>query len=223
MSTLASVFVGVPQSRYAAIAIILAMLVVSGTILFGKDPIPLSQKFGFVLLVFLVTLPSLLMSLFQLTCLVTGAGFKNQRWWCSMYAWIVSALMIVYAVMLVAAAVMTMTAKDVPPSKPQMQSPHTQSRPPVDLTHANKMVEQFFYEEKEEEKGKPVPQVPAIEMEVPAPKLPKLDDTFVVNGDRSIPAPFMGAEGSMSGAPLLEGFYSADTTNPNPKKPQHHE
>ena len=44
MSTLSSVFIGVPQSRYAAIAILLAIVFVSATILFGKDSIPLSQS-----------------------------------------------------------------------------------------------------------------------------------------------------------------------------------
>ena len=110
--SLASIFVGVPQSRYAALAIMIAIVVVSLSILVGKETSPISQKFGFVVLVFLISLPSLALSLFQLTCIVTGAGFKNQRPWCSMYGWLISALMIFYAVLLVFAAVMSLVAPD---------------------------------------------------------------------------------------------------------------
>ena len=110
MTNFASVFVGVPQSRYAALAILLAIIVVSLVILFSKDTIPVGQKLGFVFLVFLVSLPGIALSLFQLTCIVTGAGFKNKRWWCSSYAWIISAMMIFYAILLIFAAVTSLTA-----------------------------------------------------------------------------------------------------------------
>ena len=116
MNDFLSVFVGVPQSRYAALAILLAIVVVSLVILFGKDTIPISQRFGFIFLVFLVSLPGLALSLFQLTCIVTGAGLKNKRWWCSIYAWVLSAIMIFYAVLLVLAAVMSLTN---PTEKPE--------------------------------------------------------------------------------------------------------
>jgi Mn2+/Fe2+ NRAMP family transporter len=111
MSDLSSVFFGVPQSRYAALAILLAIVVVALTIIFGDSPVPVSQKFGFVLMVFLISLPGLALSLFQLTCIVTGAGFNNKRWWCNVYAWVLSAIMIFYSVLLVIAAIMSVTNK----------------------------------------------------------------------------------------------------------------
>lgn len=107
--TLVNLFVGAPQSKYAALAIFTAIAVVSLSMLFGKEPIPLSQKFAFVLLVFLISLPGLLLSLFQLTCIVTGAGASNQRWWCSAYAWIISIITIMYCVFLVVVSVLTLT------------------------------------------------------------------------------------------------------------------
>jgi len=118
MNDFVSIFVGVPQSRYAALAILIAIVVVSLVILFNNETVPLGQKFGFVFLIFLVSLPGLALSLFQLTCIVTGSGFKNKRWWCSAYAWIISAIMIFYSVLLVFAAVMSITAP----------KPHTYSR-----------------------------------------------------------------------------------------------
>lgn len=104
-------FFGVPQSQYAALAILIAIVIVSLTILFSDSPVPVSQKFGFVLMVFLVSLPGLALSLFQLTCIVTGAGATNKRWWCSLYAWVLSAIMIFYSILLVIAAIMSLTSK----------------------------------------------------------------------------------------------------------------
>jgi hypothetical protein len=57
-----SVFVGVPQSRYAALAVLIALVAVSLTVVLSKDAVPVSQKFGLALMVFLVSLPSLAMS-----------------------------------------------------------------------------------------------------------------------------------------------------------------
>jgi hypothetical protein len=111
MNDLSSVFFGAPQSRYSALAILLAIVVVALTVIFGDSPVPMSQKFGFVLMVFLISLPGLALSLFQLTCIVTGAGFNNKRWWCSLYAWVLSAIMIFYSVLLVIAAIMSVTDK----------------------------------------------------------------------------------------------------------------
>lgn len=102
------IFLGVPQSKYAGLAILLAISVVAFAILVGKEPIPMGQKFMFILIMFLVSLPGLLLTLFQLTCLVTGSGLKNQRWWCSAYAWIGAALIILYSVILVGAGIMSL-------------------------------------------------------------------------------------------------------------------
>jgi len=104
---LQQIFVGVPQSKYAALAIFVAILAVSVSVLFGKESMPLSQKIGAILLLILVTLPGILYSLFQLTCLVTGAGVNNKRWWCAVYAWLISALLIVYSVLLIAIAILS--------------------------------------------------------------------------------------------------------------------
>jgi len=104
-------FIGVPQSRYAAFAVITAMIVVSLTILFGNEAVPLSQKFAFVFMLFLVSLPGLLLSLFQLTCIVVGAGRNNQRPWCSIYAWIISILLIIYCALLIILAVFSLSSR----------------------------------------------------------------------------------------------------------------
>jgi hypothetical protein len=105
--SLQSIFVGVPQSKYAGLAVVFAIIAVSVSILFGKDHLPLGQKIAAIALLILVSVPGVLYSLFQLTCLVSGAGFRNQRWWCSVYAWIISALLIVYSILLIAIAILS--------------------------------------------------------------------------------------------------------------------
>jgi hypothetical protein len=104
---LKNIFMGAPQSKYAASAIILALICVSVSILFGKESMPLGQKIGAILLLVLVSVPGVLYSLFQITCLETGAGLRNQRWWCSLYAWLITAVLIVYCVLLIAVAILS--------------------------------------------------------------------------------------------------------------------
>jgi hypothetical protein len=108
MSTLSSIFIGVPQSKYAGIAILVSLIFVAFAMLFGKEQVPLGQKFMFVLIMFIVALPSILFILFQLTCLVTGAGAKNQRWWCAAYAWIGTIFVIMYSVIVVVVGIMSL-------------------------------------------------------------------------------------------------------------------
>jgi hypothetical protein len=104
---LKSVFIGVPQSKYAGVAVLLALIAASVSILFGKYEMPLVQKIGAILLLVVVSIPGILFSLFQVTCITSGAGSRNQRWWCSTYAWIISVLVILYSVLLVAVATMS--------------------------------------------------------------------------------------------------------------------
>jgi len=106
--SLFNVFVGVPQTKLAGTAILVAVVVVGLTILFGKSAVPMSQKLAVALLMFLLSLPAILLTLFQLNCMVTGAGFKNQRWWCSLYAWFVAIMVFVYSATLVVVALMNM-------------------------------------------------------------------------------------------------------------------
>lgn len=105
---LLDIFIGVPQSKYAAFAIVAAMAVVALAMMVGKSEVPIGQKFMFVILMILIALPSVLLSLFQLTCIVTGTGLKNQRWWCGAYAWIGTVLMVIYSVLVVVVGITAM-------------------------------------------------------------------------------------------------------------------
>ena len=110
MAGILSVFFGVPQSKYVGMAILVSLAAVALSVLFGKERVPFSQKLVVILLLVLLSLPAILVTLFQLTCLVTGAGFRNQRWWCSGYAWLISAVVILYSVLLVVMTVISFSA-----------------------------------------------------------------------------------------------------------------
>lgn len=99
--SLGSIFASVPQSKLAGLTILITLGLISIFILVGKDKISFGQKIAIVLLLILLALPTILLTLFQINCVVTGAGKSNQRWWCSLYAWIVALLIVLYCVMLI--------------------------------------------------------------------------------------------------------------------------
>jgi uncharacterized membrane protein len=158
MAGILSVFFGVPQSKYAGMAILVSLAAVALSVLFGKERVPFSQKLVVVLLLVLLSLPAILVTLFQLTCLVTGAGFRNQRWWCSGYAWLISAVVILYSVLLVVMTVISFSADK------QMQE--------IEKFYMTRegfqeMAEEYFEEEKEGEMEEPsmvTPELPEPEV-----------------------------------------------------------
>ena len=105
-------FIGTAQSKFAAIAILVAVLVVCITMLFSKEKVPIEQKLLMAVILFVVSLPSILYILFQMTCIVTGDGGKGgATWWCGIYAWILLAIIVVYAIMVVIIAILSVTSE----------------------------------------------------------------------------------------------------------------
>lgn len=189
-------FIGVPQSRYAAFAVLTAILVVSLTILFGNEAVPLSQKFAFIFMLFLVSLPGILLSLFQLTCIVVGAGVKNQRPWCSIYAWIISILLIVYCALLIVLAVVALTGKSKAMGEVAMADAEkfVGSNPSMTMDEANKIATQMFANEKFATTPD-VPTTPDVSTGAPPPTtVPKHpEDTNVPPLKEEAPKPDMTA------------------------------
>ena len=95
-------FVGVPQSRWAGYAILVAIIAVALAILFGKENIPIGKRVLIILIMFLFALPTIAIVLFQLTCLVNGT---SKAPFCGWYAWIVAVLTIIYCILLIIVAI----------------------------------------------------------------------------------------------------------------------
>lgn len=195
---------GVPQSKIAGMAILVAVVVVALSILFGKEPIPLTQKFVIVLVMFLLALPAILLSLFQINCLVTGAGLKNQRWWCGLYAWVISVMVVFYCVMLVIVGLLSYSDDKKVIAQEKFRNMQK---------FANLNAEGFFAEEAKKEEPAMDPTKATLPEPPKMPEPPKLPEIPPVTMD----APKMGGapegfedmtamkkEGFTCGAPLYQ-------------------
>jgi len=91
-------FVGTPQSKVAGITLLIAVIVISVSLVFSNDKAPFVQKVGMAFLIFLICIPIILYNLFQITCFVTGKGANGETWWCGVYAWIIVIISIIVIV-----------------------------------------------------------------------------------------------------------------------------
>jgi len=108
---LSDIFFGTQQSRYAAVAIFLTIAILCFFILFTSSDIPIDQRLIVVFFILIASIPSILFSLFELTCIVTG-GNKTSRWWCYWLAWFISILIIVYCVFIIISVFLSMASYD---------------------------------------------------------------------------------------------------------------
>jgi len=93
-------FVGVTQSKYAAIAIFSAIFIICIGILFTNTEISLGNRLLVVFFVMLFSIFPVGLSLFELTCMVTGSkGNKFNA--CNMFAWFVAIMIVVYCFILI--------------------------------------------------------------------------------------------------------------------------
>ena len=197
MAGLSSVFVGVPQSKLAGLAILLAIVVVALSILFGKEPIPLTQTFVIILVMFLLALPAILLSLFQINCLVTGAGLKNQRWWCGLYAWVISVMVVFYSVMLVVVGLLSYADDKKVIAEERFRTMQS---------FANIKAEGFFAEGPKKEEASPnaipSPTIPSEDIPMIAePEMPKMPEMPMMESPEGFEN-HTKKEGFSCGAPL---------------------
>jgi len=101
MTSILTVLFGVPQSQYAAIAFIISCIVCTTIIIINNNNISLYDKLIIVFIAFIISIPGVALTFLQLTCIVTGAGIKNTQWWCNIYAWILSIIIIFYSLCLI--------------------------------------------------------------------------------------------------------------------------
>lgn len=93
-------FFGSDQSLYTAYAIIAAIIAICLTILLTSTDVPVGNRFLIVFFVIITLVPSIFLTLFELTCIVTG-GTEPNRWWCHAFAWILAAFIIIYCIIVV--------------------------------------------------------------------------------------------------------------------------
>jgi len=95
------VIVGSTQSKYAAWAIALTILVLCISVLVMQTDVPIGKRLLGVLFMILITVPGVVLSLIELTCLVTGGSWKT-NWWCWLLAWVIAIIVIVWCFVIIA-------------------------------------------------------------------------------------------------------------------------
>ena len=90
-------FIGVQQSKYAGYAMLSVILLTCLAILFTSAPF--LYKIGAIIALLVISIIPIGISLFELTCIVTG-GQTEKTSWCNTYAWILVAIIIFYCFIL---------------------------------------------------------------------------------------------------------------------------
>lgn len=108
MSSWLDYFIGTSQSRYAFFAIFGALVAICMAIIFTNNDISLAKRMIIVLFVLFVSVFPVGISLFELTCMVNGGKTKSGINVCSSYAWVVTAMIIIYCFFLIIATLISM-------------------------------------------------------------------------------------------------------------------
>lgn len=93
--------VGSTQSKYVAWAISITILVLCVSILVTQTDIPIGKRLLAVFFMILITVPGVVLSLIEITCLVTGGSWKT-NWWCWLLAWVIAVVVIIWCVLTIA-------------------------------------------------------------------------------------------------------------------------
>ena len=105
---------GTPQSQYAAIAILIAMIAIILSVLFNENDLSLSERLMLIGSVILFSIPSIVLGLFDLTC-VAGKTMENSLcWW---WGWVIAAIIIIICVIVVFSSISSMLTYNVATTK----------------------------------------------------------------------------------------------------------
>lgn len=119
---------GTPQSQYAAIAILIAMIAIILSVLFNENDLSLSERLMLIGSVILFSIPSIVLGLFDLTC-VAGKTMENSLcWW---WGWVIAAIIIIICVIVVFSSISSMLTYNVATTK--------STKPVIDEVESNKI------------------------------------------------------------------------------------
>lgn len=104
-STFVNAIIGTTQSKYAAVAIIIALLILCITTFLIESNVSVSKRFLTIFFIILLAIPGILLSLLELTCIVTGGKTNSKNWWCSVLAWVITIMIIIYCILIVIASI----------------------------------------------------------------------------------------------------------------------
>ena len=177
-NTISKLLTGTPQSQYAAIAILIAVIAIILSILFNENELTLGERLMLIGSVILFSIPSIVLGLFDLTC-VAGKTVENSLcWW---WGWVIAFIIIIICVIVVFASVSSMLTYNVATSK--------SIKPIVDEEESNKIAKELV---------KDVPETVKPKAEMPT----NSDMTMQQNiqGDMNVDS--MSGNGGHMGMPL---------------------
>lgn len=135
--TLKDVFTSTPQANYTALAIVIAIVAICLNILLNNNDIGVSEKLVMIITVIVLSLPAILLSLFELSCISNN---RVRHSLCSVYGWIISAIIILYCAMVVYISLSSMVTYNSAIAKDQEDK--EVSKPPIDT--ANNMAKEMM-------------------------------------------------------------------------------
>ena len=172
-TNLSDVFLGSEQSKYAGVALFITILIICLSILFTSSKIPIEQRIVFVIFIIIITVPSILMSLFELTCIVTGGNY-NTRWWCWALAWVLAIVIIFYCIMIIISLFISMTTYDLANERITDDLANNKIDNTTDNTNANNYAKNIMksYEDQENDthSQRQEPPMPQQRQEPPMPQ-----------------------------------------------------
>lgn len=169
MSSWLDYFIGSSQSRYAFFAIFSALVAICMAIIFTNSDIAIVNRMIIVVFVLFVSMFPVGISLFELTCMVNGSNSKSKLNPCSTYAWIVTAMIVIYCFFLIIATVISMfTYKKAISKVEQSKDANAISNKDANIIAKNIIVQE---EEKETFVQKPsdAPEMPSVAPEMMPP------------------------------------------------------
>jgi len=108
MASILDYFIGTTQSKYASIAIFSAITVICIAILFTNTDITMGNRIAVVFFIFAMCVFPISISLFELTCIVTGGKQNGKYNLCHIYAWVITAMIILYCTVLIIVTIASM-------------------------------------------------------------------------------------------------------------------
>jgi hypothetical protein len=165
-----SYFIGTTQSKYASVAMILAVLMICFAIIFTNTDVPVGNRIAVAFFVLLMSIFPIAISLFELTCIVTGG--KNTKYnLCGVFAWFVTILIVIYCFLLILVTLTSMFTYKKAYEKLEVSEKFTTlSKNAANEIAKNLMIEEQFADISPQEKPLKAEPIPAAnDNKIPIP------------------------------------------------------
>jgi hypothetical protein len=133
-------FFGSTQSQFTAYAIFAAIISICISIILTGTDMTIGNRFLLIFFLILAVLPSVLLMLLQITCMVTG-GNENDHWWCWLYSWIIAIFVIIYCIFIIIIALSSLFTYNNAINKIDINEQNNKMSPESSNNYAKMMIE----------------------------------------------------------------------------------